>query len=66
MKDKTREIISSKKAAQKLNTTEEKILELINSQKLKGFLVDGEYRTTMTEIENFRNGPFASELKAKD
>lgn len=63
MNEKTREIISSKKAAQKLKITEEKVIELIKAQKLKGFLVDSEYKTTMTELENFLNGPFASEIK---
>ncbi len=63
MEEKTREIITSKKAARKLNVSEEKVIELIKAQKLKGFLVDGEYKTTMTALDEFRKGPFAAEIK---
>jgi len=63
MNEKTREIISSKKAAQKLKVGEDKVIELIKAQKLKGFFIDNEYKTTMTELENFLHGPFASEIK---
>lgn len=63
MEDKTKEIITSKKAAKKLGIDEEKVIALIKANKLKGFLVDGEYKTTMTALDDFRKGPFAYEIK---